>query len=69
MEERRTRRQQQSEDGEDHIGRHVAAVLRSLPARQRAVATLTIEQVLVDVRFNQHESDDTHSARFNTSQY
>lgn len=49
MEEGRTQRRK--EDEEDFFEKHVAAVLRRLPDRARAIARLHIEQVLLEAEF------------------
>ena len=38
-------------DEEELFGRHITAVLRRFPARQKATAKLKIEQILVDIEF------------------
>ena len=38
-------------DSEAHFGNHVAAMLRSLQPRQRAVATLQIDQIILNAEF------------------
>ena len=48
--EERARRKREETD-EDHFGRHVAASLKRLPNRARAMARLRIEEVLVSTEF------------------
>ena len=40
-------------DEEGHFGHQVAATLRRYTPRQRAIAKLTIQQVLTDIEFSQ----------------
>ena len=46
-----SRAQRKKDDEEEFFGKHVAAVLRRLPNRERAMARLRIQQVLMDVEF------------------
>ena len=52
--ERRDRKQAQ-ENEDDHYGRHVAAVMKRLPNRAKALARLQIEQVLLNAEFPETE--------------
>ena len=52
--DKRKKRQEDTDD--DHFGRHVAAVLKRLPNRAKAIARLKIEQVLMDVEFPEPHS-------------
>ena len=55
--EEREKRQEDTDD--DHFGWHVAAVLKILPNRAKAIARLKIEQVLMDVEFPELHSLST----------
>ena len=48
-----SRKKKEELDDEGHFAHHVAATLRRFNSRQKAVAKLRIEQVLVDVEFTQ----------------
>ena len=43
--------QKQEEDEDQLFGRHIAVTLRRLTSRQKAMAKLCIQQVLIDVEF------------------
>ena len=43
--------QQQQQDEEEHFGKNIAAVMRRFTNRQKAVAKLQIQQVLLNVEF------------------
>ena len=49
--EERKRCRQAEDTDDDHFGRHVAAVLKRLPNRAKAMARLRIKQVLLDSEF------------------
>ena len=50
IKEKRTKNEIQ-ETEEDYFGRHVAAVLKRLPNRAKAVARLEIDKILLNVEF------------------
>lgn len=54
----RMKREEDNTD-EDHFGRHVAAVLKRLPNRPKAMARLRIEQVLMEAEFPETPSFST----------
>ena len=41
---------------EDHFGKHVAATLKKLPNRARAMARLRIEEVFINAEFPEPEA-------------
>ena len=45
------RRQHREENDEELFGKHVAIVLQRLPHRERVMARLRFEQVLIDAKF------------------
>ena len=49
-------RQKREETDEDHFGKHVAATLKKLPNRARAMARLRIEKVLIHAEFPEPEA-------------
>ena len=51
IEDRRAQRQVVSDDEDVLFGRQIAATLHRLTSRQKAVAKLRIQQVLIDVEF------------------
>ena len=53
------RKKRQEDTDDDHFGWHVAAVLKRLPNRAKAIARLKIEQVLMDVEFPEPHSFST----------
>ena len=59
--------QKQVSDEEELFGKHVAAVLRRLPNREKAMAKLQIQQVLTNIEFPPPPND--HSAVYHNYQY
>ena len=55
--EEKKKRQEDTDD--DHFGQHVAAVLKRLPNRTKAIARLKIEKILMDVEFLELHSFST----------
>ena len=60
IEERRTQRQAAHEDEDELFGCQIAATLHRLTSRQKAMAKLHIQQVLMDAEFPE-ESQATNS--------
>ena len=61
IEERWAQRQVGHEDEDEHFGRQIAATLRRLPSRQKAMAKLHMQQVLVDAEFSEEPQSTNDS--------
>lgn len=66
-EERRQNKREETDD--DYFGLHVAAVLKKLPARSKALARLRIEQILLDAEFPEPHAPPPTPPSMQYSQY